>query len=82
MITDERERPLLQPKLGAFLDPYLRPFGVAAEGGEDGDVGIDPQRVVAPVAGGDHPAIEIEELRRELKIVKTSRQPQPKVKSA
>jgi hypothetical protein len=54
MLGDKRERPLLQPKLGAFLDPDLRPLRMAAEGGEDRHVRIDPQRIIAPVSGGDH----------------------------
>ena len=61
MLTDQGKRPLLQPKRGAFLDVDLGPFGMAAEGGEHRHVGIDPQRIIAPVAGGDHPAVEVED---------------------
>ena len=34
MLADQRERPLLQPKLGAFFDTHVGPFGMAPEGGE------------------------------------------------
>jgi len=61
MLTDQCKRPLLLPKRGAFLYPDLGPFAVAPEGREDGHVGIDTQRVIAPVTCGDHTAIEIED---------------------
>ena len=34
MLTDQRERPLLQAQLGAFLDPDFGPLGGPAKGGE------------------------------------------------
>ena len=64
MLAHERERPLLQAKRGAFFYADLGPFGMAPEGGEHCDVGIDPQRIVAPMAGGDHPAVKIEDLHQ------------------
>jgi len=61
MLTDQCERPLLQPKLGAFLYLDVRPFRMAAIGREQGDVRIDPKRIIAPVSGGDHPPVEVED---------------------
>jgi len=61
MFTDQCERPLLQPKLGAFLYPDFGPLGMTAESGEDRHIGIDPKRIVAPVAGGDHPPVKVED---------------------
>ena len=61
MLADQRERPLLQPKRGAFLDADLGPLAMAAEGREDRHVGIDPKRVIAPVPGGDHPPVKVED---------------------
>ena len=55
------KRPLLQPKRGAFLDADFGPLGMAAKGREHRHVGIDPQRIIAPVAGGDHPTVEVED---------------------
>ena len=61
LFTDQRERPLLQPKRGAFFDAHFRALGVPAIGREDCDVGIDAKRIIPPVAGGDHPPVEIED---------------------
>src|SRR5205085_11003436 len=61
MFADQGKRPLLQPKLGAFLYADLGPLGMAPEGCEDGDIGIDPKRIIAPVAGRDHAPVEIED---------------------
>ena len=64
MFTDQGKRPLLQAKLGAFFYAYLGPLGMAAEGGEDGDLGIDAQRIVAPMTGRDHPAVKVQDLHQ------------------
>ena len=61
MLRNQRERPLLPAKPGAFLDPDLRPLGGAAEGGEGGQFRPEAQRIVAPMAGRDHPAIKVED---------------------
>ena len=61
MFTDQCERPLLQPKLGAFFYPDFGPLGMAAEGSEYRHVGIDAKRIVAPVPGGDHAAVKVED---------------------
>ena len=63
MLAHQCERPLLQPKRGAFFDAHLGPLGMAPEGRENRDVGIDPQRIIAPVPGRDHPPIEVEDPR-------------------
>ncbi len=41
MLPNERKRPLLQPKLGAFFYAHLRPFGMATESRKDSDVGVN-----------------------------------------
>ena len=64
MLADQCERPLLQPKRGAFLDADFGSLGMAAKGGEHGYVGIDPKRIIAPVAGRDHPPVKIEDARQ------------------
>ena len=61
MLADQGERPLLQPKRGAFFDTDLGPLRMTPERGEYGHVGIDPQRIIAPVAGDDHATIEVED---------------------
>ena len=68
MFGDQCERPLLQAKRGAFLDPHLGPLAMAAVGREDRNVGIDPQRIIAPVAGGDHSSIEVEDPQKLLSV--------------
>ena len=61
MLTDQGERPLLQSKRGAFLYADFRPFGASAEGGEYGYIGAEVDRVIAPMAGCDHPPVEVED---------------------
>jgi hypothetical protein len=50
---------------------------MAAVSGEDRYVGIDPQRVIAPVAGGDHSSIEIEDSQKLLAVEAGNRAPVP-----
>ena len=64
MLTDQRKRPLLQTKLGAFLYAHFRSFGVAAKGGEDGHLRIDAKGIIAPMASRDHPTIKVEDLHQ------------------
>ena len=61
MLTDQCERPLLQPKRGAFFYAYFGALGMAAIGREDRDIGIDPKRVIPPVPGSHHAPIKIED---------------------
>ena len=61
MLGNERERPLLHLQHGAFLYPHLGPLGGSAEGREHGHIGIEPHAVIAPVAGGDHPSVKVED---------------------
>ena len=72
MFRNQSKRPLLQMKPGAFLDPHLGPFRVAAVGRENRHVGIDPQRIIAPMTGSDHSSIEIEDPRK-LRTVETGK---------
>src|SRR3954454_23099130 len=64
VLTDQGKRPLLRTKRGAFLYADFRALRVAAVGGEDSDIGVDPQRIIAPVPGGDHPAVQVEDPRQ------------------
>ena len=68
MLTNQGERPLLHSKRGAFLYPDLGPFAVTPEGSEDRHVGIDPERIIAPVARGDHSAVKVEDPLKLLSI--------------
>lgn len=77
MFSDERERPLLLPKRGAFLYPDFGPLAVAAVRGKHRHVGIDPQRVVPPVAGGDHAPVEVEDPLELLAIERSDWAPVP-----
>ena len=61
VLADYCERPLLRPKRGAFLDTDLRALRMAAESSEDGHVGIDSKRIISPVTGGHHAAVEVED---------------------
>lgn len=60
MLAHQSKRPLLQPKLGAFLYAHLGAFRMAPIGGEDRHVGADPYRIIAPVTRGDHSTVEVE----------------------
>ena len=77
MLSNERERPLLEPKRGPLLDPNFGPLGMAAKGRENGDVGIDPQRIIAPVSGSDHSAVEVEDPRKLPPVESRYRAPVP-----
>src|SRR5690242_11320258 len=45
--------------------------------GKNRDIGIDPQRIVAPMPGGDHPAVEIEDSRKLFAVESGDRAPVP-----
>jgi len=62
MLADQGKRPLLQAKLGAFLYPDFWALRRSAKGGEDGGVAAVADRIVAPMASGDHPAIQVQDL--------------------
>src|SRR5215211_4816734 len=44
-----------------FFDAHVGPFRMAAEGGEHRHFGIEAKRVIAPLAGGDHAPVEVED---------------------
>ena len=50
---------------------------MAAIGGEHRHVGIDPQRIIAPVPGSDHPAVEVEDAHQLLAIERGDWAPVP-----
>ena len=80
MLADQCKRPLLQAKLGAFLDPHLGPLGGAAEGREDRHVGVERQAVVAPVPGRDHPPVEVEDALQFGPVEGCDRLPVPRMR--
>jgi hypothetical protein len=57
MLGNQCERPLLQLELGALFDADFRLFGSPAERREHGNVGIEPQSVIAPQASSHHSSI-------------------------
>ena len=57
MFGNERERPLLQMKLGALFYSDVRMFGGAPKGSKHGDVRVEPQTVIAPMASSDHSSV-------------------------
>ena len=61
MLGNQRERPLLHLKLGALLDADVRLFGRTAKCREHGNIGIEPQPVIAPMASGHHSPVKIED---------------------
>ena len=61
MVSKECKRPLLQPERGAFLYADFGPFTVPPVRCEYRRVGIDPERVIAPVARRNHSAIQIQD---------------------
>src|SRR6185369_13621963 len=50
---------------------------MAAEGGENGDVGINPECVIAPMPGGDHASVEVEDARKFRAVEAGNRAPVP-----
>src|SRR6478609_1218378 len=77
MFGNERKRPLLRMKLGAFLYPDFRTVGGAAEGGEAGDVDVEMHRIVAPMPGGDHAAVKVEDATQLAAVESGQRPPVP-----
>ncbi len=61
MFPDQCKGPVLQAQRGAFFDSYFGPLAVAAEGGENGDIEVDAQRIIPPMPGRDHPPVKIED---------------------
>jgi hypothetical protein len=57
MLGNQRERPLLQMKLGALFYSDVRMFGGAPKGSKHGDVRVEPQTVIAPMASSDHSSV-------------------------
>jgi hypothetical protein len=80
MLADQRERPLLQAKLGAFLDPHFGPLGGAPERREDRHLGVERQPVVAPVPRRDHPTVEVEDALQLATVEGGDRLPVPRVR--
>ena len=60
MLSDQGKRPLFQAKLGAFFYADFGPLGMTPVRSEYGNVGIDPKRIIAPVAGRHHSPVKIE----------------------
>src|SRR5207244_1755345 len=61
VLADQRIGALALTQGRALLNPDFRLLGGSTEGGEHGDFAVHPKRIVAPVAGRDHPPVEIED---------------------
>ncbi|RZK00190.1 MAG: DUF4328 domain-containing protein [Novosphingobium sp.] len=59
-LAEQRPHALLGAQRGTLLDPRLRTLGSATEGREARRVAIEVHRIVAPLAGRDHAAVEVE----------------------
>lgn len=57
MLGNQCERPLLQLKLGALFDADFWLFGSPPKRRKHGNVGIEPQSVIAPQASSHHSSI-------------------------
>src|SRR5690348_6979802 len=77
MLADQRKRPLLRPKCGAFFDAYFGPLGMPSESSENGHIRIDPQRIVTPMARSDQPAIKVEDAHQLPAVERGNRAPVP-----
>lgn len=53
---------------GAFLNADVSALGVSAKGREQGEVGVEAERIVAPLARRDHPAIEVDDTVKFLSV--------------
>jgi len=80
MFGNERERPLLQMKLGAFLYSDFRVLGSAAKCRKHRNLRIEPQAVIAPMARRDHPAIKIEDPLQLVAVECRDRTPVPRMR--
>ena len=61
LFADQRPHPLLATQGRAFLDPELRSFGGTAKGGEDRGILAELHRIILPMSGSDHAAVQIED---------------------
>src|SRR6187551_768403 len=61
VLAEQRPHALAAAQRGTFLEAHLGDFGGAAESGEDRAIAGEVHRVVAPLAGADHAAVEIED---------------------
>src|SRR5215213_11901279 len=77
MLGHQRERPLLRMKLGAFVYPDLRPVGGPAESREAGHVDAEVHCIIAPMAGGDHASVEVEDAPQLQPVESGQRAPVP-----
>lgn len=80
MLANERERPLLQPKLGAFFYAHFRLLGVAPEGREDSNFGMMAKRIIAPMPGRHHSPIKVHDPHQLQAIKAGNRAPVPWVR--
>jgi hypothetical protein len=64
VLVNEGERPLLQTECWAFLDPDLGPLTVPPVRSKHGHVGLDPKRIIPPMACRDHSSVKVEDPRQ------------------
>jgi hypothetical protein len=64
VLAEQGPHALSAAQRGALFDARLRTLGGAAEGGEGGEIAGEVDRVVAPFAGRDHAAVEVQDARQ------------------
>ena len=80
MFGNESERPLLHLEQGALLNADFGALGGPAKCGKDRDVRIEPHPVIAPVPGGDHPAVKVEDALKLFPVERRNRPPVPRMR--
>ena len=80
MFRDQGIGALLPLKVRAFFDPDIGPFGGSPEGSEGRHIGIEPQAIVAPMPGCDHPSIEIQDSLKLGAVECRNRTPVPRMR--
>src|SRR4051794_9905908 len=63
-LRDERPHALLVAERGALLDLVFGMLGGPAEGPEGGMIAPELEGVILPLAGRDHPAVEVDDPRK------------------
>lgn len=61
MFGHQGKRPLLGRKPGAFFDPDFGIFGGTAKGRKYGNIRIEADRIIPPMASRDHPPVQIQD---------------------
>ena len=62
MLANQGKGALLRPKLRALLDPDFRPFRAAPKSRKACHLFLERHGVIAPMPGGDHPSVQVEDV--------------------